>query len=70
MSQDVHLFLATSDVVDSYIPDRQTQATDIRKQLLTACTIVPEVVNVNTRSNGDGQVLTPAATKPPNGFWR
>ena len=35
---------------------------------ITACTVVQAVVKATSQSNGKGQILTPRAPKPLNGF--
>jgi len=36
--------------------------------VITACTVVQAVVKATSQSNGKGQILTPGAPKPLNGF--
>ena len=42
--------------------------TDSKGTKITACTVVQAVVKATSQSNGKGQILTPGAPKPLNGF--
>ena len=47
---------------------RSRKSSVIVSWVITACTVVQAVVKATRQSNGKGQILTPGAPKPLNGF--
>jgi len=71
ISRQQHSFLVRHSTVTNLLQSVNdwTLALNNRQNVaITACTVVQAVIKATSQSNGKGQILTPGAPKPLNGF--